>query len=222
MLGRFQSPTQAWASTPAPRCSMLGGLLGSAGRRAWNRSRGGKNARMEMESDYYNVYEAARVLGISPARVRQMLRAGELEGERGEQRVEGVMGPWRLPAGAVHAARSVAGASDAEATVAMQPGEAAITEGATDAAGEAPSETSERLSEGVQELRDKAEALIAGLDSLEGRLEAAEMEQLALKEELGRAEERSEGLRTELEAERKKAGHRDQRGPAWRRWLGGE
>jgi hypothetical protein len=174
------------------------------------------------EADYYNVYEAAPILEISPARVRQMLRAGELEGHRGEPVAEGVPGPWRLPSGAVHAARSVAGAGDAEATVAMSAGEAVVNEGAV---GDAPSETSERLSEGVQDLREKAEALIAGLDKLEGRLEATEMEQLALKGELRRAEERSEGLRVELEAERMRARPVEQRGqgrPAWRRWLGGE
>jgi hypothetical protein len=177
------------------------------------------------EQDYYDVYEAARVLEISPARVRKMLRAGELQGERGERLVEGAPGPWRLPAGAVHAARSVMGVSDAENTVVMPSEGTAAPEGATTAAGDAPSETSERLSEGVQDLREKAEAVIAGLDKLEGRLEAAEMEQLGLKEELRRAEGRSEGLRTELEAERARsagAGEQPgQRGPAWRRWLGG-
>jgi hypothetical protein len=107
---------------------------------------------MAREQDYYDVYEAARVLGISPARVRKMLRAGELPGERGEQLPEGVPGPWRLPAGAgVHAARSVVGVSDAEATVVMPSEGTAAPEGATTAAGDAPSETSERLSEGVQE-----------------------------------------------------------------------
>ena len=182
---------------------------------------------MAWEQDYYDVYEAARVLEISPARVRKMLRAGELQGERGEPVLEGAPGPWRLPAGAVHAARSVAGTGDAEETVALAPGEAASggTEDVEDVAGDAPSETSERLSEGVQDLREKAWTLIAGLDALEGRLEAAEMEQLALKEELRRAEERSEGLRTELEAERARSAGTGQqpgrRGPAWRRWLGG-
>jgi len=95
---------------------------------------------------------------------------------------------------------------------------------ATPASPATPSETSERLSEGVQDLREKAGALIAGLDSLEGRLEAAEMEQLALKEELRWAEERSEGLRAELEEEGSRARPVEQRGqgrPAWRRWLGG-
>ncbi len=180
---------------------------------------------MAWEQDYYDVYEAARVLEIPPARVRKMLRAGELQGERAEPVVEGAPGPWRLPAGAVHAARSVVGVGDAEATVAMPSEGTAAPEGDTATAGDAPSETSERLSEGVQDLREKAGALIAGLDALEGRLEAAEMEQLALKEELRRAEERSEGLRTDLEAERaRSAGTGEQpgqRGPAWRRWLGG-
>ena len=103
--------------------------------------------------------------------------------------------------------------------------ETAAPEGGTTAAGDAPSETSERLSDGVQDLREKAWALIAGLDALEGRLEAAEMEQLGLREELLRAEERSEGLRMELEAERaRSAGTGEQPGQlglAWRRWLGG-
>ena len=181
---------------------------------------------MAWEQDYYDVYEAARVLEIPPARVRKMLRAGELQGERAEPVVEGAPGPWRLPVGAVHAARSVAGATDAEETVAISSeGSASRISGVPEGtAGEAPSETSERLSEGVQDLREKAEAVIAGLDALEGRLEAAEMEQLALKEELRRAEERSEGLRADLEKERSRAGpggQREEARPAWRRWFGG-
>jgi len=181
---------------------------------------------MGWEQDYYDVYEAARLLEVSPARVRQMLRAGELQGERGRPLAEGAPGPWRLPAGVVHAARSVVDSEEVEETVAISPGEAAPG-GAADATSEAPSETSERLSEGVRELREKAEAVIAGLGALEGRLEAAEMEQLALKEELRRAEERSEGLREELERERtpaEPAEPTDQRGqerPVWSRWLGG-
>lgn len=174
---------------------------------------------MSVEADrYYSVYEAARVLGVSPARVRQMLRAGELEGERGEQRIEGVLGPWRLPASSVHAAQE--GGGGEETTVAIS-SEAAAEAEVPGAAEDAPSETSERLSEGVQELREKAEALIADLDSLEGRLEAAEVEQLAQKEALRRAEERSERLRAKLEEERTRAEPPEQRGPAWRRWLGG-
>ena len=51
------------------------------------------------------------------------------------------------------------------------------------------------------------------------------MEQLGLREELRRAEQVSEGLRAELEAERARpvgTGEQPgQRGLAWRRWLGG-
>src|SRR5215211_5805566 len=77
---------------------------------------------MTQEADYYSAHEAARLLGISPARVRQMLRAGELEGERGPERMEGVPGPWRIPSGAVSAykqARQALQAADVEETVAL-------------------------------------------------------------------------------------------------------
>src|SRR5918993_5254384 len=78
---------------------------------------------MMQETDYYTAYEAARLLGLSPARVRQMLRAGELEGERGPERMKGVPGPWRIPADAVSANREEARegrhAADAAETVAL-------------------------------------------------------------------------------------------------------
>ena len=37
-----------------------------------------------MEDDYYTVGQAARLLEVGEARVRQMLRKGQLEGERDE------------------------------------------------------------------------------------------------------------------------------------------
>ena len=177
---------------------------------------------MGTDTDHYSLYEAAQVLGISPARVRQMLRAGELEGERGEQRIEGVMGPWRLPASGVHAARSVVNVGEARGTVVM-PSEGAAAPEVPASGGEThtPSETSERLSEGVQNIREKAETLIADLDALEGRLEATEVEQLAQREALWRAEERVERLRTKLEEERARTEPQEQRGAAWWRWVGG-
>jgi excisionase family DNA binding protein len=33
-----------------------------------------------VEEDFYTVDEAARILKLTPGRIRQMLRAGELEG----------------------------------------------------------------------------------------------------------------------------------------------
>ena len=55
---------------------------------------------MEGKGDYYTVEEAARVLKRTPGRIRQMLRAGELEGIPPEE-TEGR--GWKIPAHAVHA-----------------------------------------------------------------------------------------------------------------------
>ena len=82
-----------------------------------------------------------------------------------------------------------------------------------------PTETSERLSEGVGALRDKAEEILVELDRLEGRLEAAEVEQLALRETASREKARAEGLKAELDGVRSN-GQPEQRAP-WRRLFGG-
>ena len=59
-----------------------------------------------------------------------------------------------------------------------------------------------------------------GFQRLEGRLEAAQILEVALREELRQEKERSEALRAELEKERRVRGHDEPRG-AWRRFLGG-
>ena len=187
---------------------------------------------MAQEADYYTAHEAARLLGISPARVRQMLRAGELQGERGPELPEGVPGPWRIPAGAVSSygeAREAPEAPDeAGETVALPYQDIAssapqVAPGAPSPEGrppkEAPSETSERLSEGVGALRDKIEEILEELDLLESRLEAAEIEHLSVREAAGREKERAESLHTQLEAER--AERREERPDSWRRRLFG-
>jgi hypothetical protein len=169
---------------------------------------------MTHEADYYTAHEAARVLGLSPARVRQMLRAGELQGERGPARMEGVPGPWRIPASAVSAhkeSRQALEAANATETVALPQEEIApATLQDTSRAApeeqrpeeEAPSESTERLSEGVGVLRDKTQEILEELDRLESRLEEAEIEQIALREAAGREKERAEKLQAVLEAER--------------------
>ena len=56
-----------------------------------------------MEEDFYTVDEAARILKLAPGRIRQMLRAGELEGIPPEE--GGGRGPgrgWKIPMHAVH------------------------------------------------------------------------------------------------------------------------
>ena len=181
---------------------------------------------MTQEANYYTAHEVARLLGISPARVRQMLRAGELEGERGPALPEGVPGPWRVPVGAVSAygeGRNALAAADADETVALPPQE--ITPSTPrDAPGvsspeglppeEAPSETSERLSEGVGALRHKAEEIIEELDLLESRLEAAEIEHIAVRDAAGREKERAEKLQAALDAER--SGRQEEHPGSWR------
>ena len=166
---------------------------------------------MAQEGSEYTVDEAARLLALSPARVRQMLRSGELEGERREERIEGVLGPWRIPTEAVHGLRERLHAEAAETTVVLPPGETltdTVSEGSgrllpNERTADTPSEASELLSEGVRDLREKALELLEELQRLEGRLEAAEMQEIALREELRREKGRSEKLREELELERR-------------------
>jgi hypothetical protein len=127
--------------------------------------------------------------------------------------MEGVPGPWRIPAGAVSAyreARQALEAADAAETVALSPQQIAPSapqdaprvwpEGQSPE--DTPSESTERLSEGVGALRDKIEEIIEELDLLESRLEAAEVEHIAVREAASREKERAEKLQAALEAER--------------------
>ncbi len=177
---------------------------------------------MAEEDNHYTVDEAARILELSPACVRQMLRAGELEGERREERIEGVLGPWRIPRRVVHALqegdpgvlqakrRNVCDADTT--TVKLAHGEVIVdtlTEALADeASADVPSEASELLSESVQEIREKVEALGEELGLLESRLELMEITESALRgalrretERADRERERADKLQAELEAE---------------------
>ena len=197
---------------------------------------------MTEESDnYYTIDEAAGLLELSPACVRQMLRAGELEGERRDERVEGVLGPWRIPKHVVHnlqegnpgvlrakrrnvcAADSTTANTPLDETNTSTSAEALVaSEGAS---AETPSEAAELLSESVREVRKKAEVLQEELEVLEGRLESMEITESALREGLQREKERADrereradGLRDELEAER--ARWREELQEFWRRLFG--
>ncbi len=192
-------------------------------------SGGGKYIPME-ETSQYTVDEAAQILELSPACVRQMLRAGELEGERREERIEGVLGPWRIPERAVHAlregdpnvlrAKRRAVCDTDVTTVTLPPGEAPadvlseasseeISEDVPSVSEDLPSEASELLSESVRVVREKVEALREELGVLEGRLEVMEITESTLREDLRREKERADSeqeradqLHTELETER--------------------
>jgi excisionase family DNA binding protein len=52
-----------------------------------------------VEEEFYSVDEAAKILKLTPGRIRQMLRAGELEGVPPEK--SGSRG-WKVPMHAVH------------------------------------------------------------------------------------------------------------------------
>ncbi len=175
----------------------------------------------ERKDGEFGVDEAARILRLSPARVRQMLRSGELEGERREERIEGVLGPWRIPAQAVRAFQERRAAREATAdTVAGVPQSPAGKVTAV-----TPSEASELLSEGVRQLRERVEDLLGELGRLESRLEAAEIQETTLRESLERESERAErerqradGLQAELDAERARR-NEEPRG-TWHRLFG--
>lgn len=152
-----------------------------------------------MDRDFYTVSEAAKILKLTPGRVRQMLRSEELEGTppKGDQR------GWKIPMRAVH---------DRERPGRIErPPE--------------PPESPERLSELEIEVRELRYQL--GLSR--GRLELTEQAQSTLREmvevERRRAEqaeaERTEAqreidaLRSDLDAARQEAAR-----PWWRKLFG--
>jgi excisionase family DNA binding protein len=141
--------------------------------------------------DFYTVEEAAKVLKLTPGRIRQMLRAGDLAGVPPEE--SGGRG-WRIPMHAVH---------DRERPPRVE-------------RPERPVEAPERLSELEVEVRDLRYRL--GLS--EGRLELTERTESTLREERDRLlaerdveRERADKLAAELEEERTKG--------FWRRLFGG-
>jgi len=127
--------------------------------------------------DYYTTGEAARILSVTEARVRQMLGAGELEGSR-----DPVSDRWRIPQHAVHARREH-----------RRPSEAPRTSADAREWIERVTELERELGrlEGRLELTEVAESTLR--ESLERERERAD-----------RLEERTGQLRDELEAEQSK------------------
>src|SRR5829696_116187 len=133
--------------------------------------------------DFYSVDEAARILKLTPGRVRQMLRAGELEGIAPEEGGRGPGRGWQIPMHAVHD-------RDRPARVKRQP---------------EPPEAPEKLSE----LEDEVRELRYRLGLSEGRLELTERTEPTLREERDRLlkerdreRERADQLAAALEEER--------------------
>jgi len=143
--------------------------------------------------DYYTTGEAARILRVTEARVRQMLGAGELEGSR-----DPISDRWRIPQHAVHARRE-----------SRRPTEALRTSADAREWIERVTELERELGrlEGRLQITEVAESTLR--ESLEREKERVERE----RERADRLEEQSEKLRDELEAERSKG--------FWARLFGG-
>jgi hypothetical protein len=144
-----------------------------------------------VEEDFYSVDEAARILKLTPSRIRQMLRASELEGIPPEE--SGGRG-WKIPMHAVHD-------RDRPARVERS--------GAIE-----PPESPERLSDLEVEVRDLRYQL--GLSR--GRIELTEKAESTLRDALERERERADAERDraeKLQAELDRA-----RLPWWRRMFG--
>jgi hypothetical protein len=150
------------------------------------------------EGDYYSVSQAAKVLKVTPGRIRQMLGSGELVGEKDE-----VSGHWKIPAHLVHDRPRPPRVERKSASPAFP------TDTPTEAA-----ESPERLSELEAEVRELRYRL--GLS--EGRLELTEKAESTLRESLEREQERADKEREraeQLQAELDQA-----RRPWWRKFFG--
>jgi hypothetical protein len=126
----------------------------------------------EADSDFYVVKDAARILDVGEHRVRQMLREGELEGER-----DPILDRWKIPKAAVHALR--------EKRPRHKPPEKALGP---------PNEATDLLSV-VRDLERE-------LGRIEGRLQITEVAESTLREQLERERERADRLEAELRDER--------------------
>jgi excisionase family DNA binding protein len=152
-----------------------------------------------VEDDYYTTGEAARILRVTEARVRQMLGAKELEGTR-----DPMTERWHIPQHAVHARLEKRRPLDKPSTQ-----QAADSRKWIERVAELEREVG-RL-EGRLELSEEAES---------ARLQLSEQAESTLREawqrereRADRLEETAEQLRGELEAERSKG--------FWSRLFGG-
>jgi excisionase family DNA binding protein len=123
-----------------------------------------------VEEDFYSVDEAAKILKLTPGRIRQMLRAGELEG--GIPPEEGGGRGWKIPMHAVH---------DRDRPARARPSE--------------PPESPERL----YELEVEVRTLRYELGLSRGRLELTEQAESTLREALERERERADAERERAE-----------------------
>ncbi len=144
------------------------------------------------EGDYYSVDQAARVLKVTPGRIRQMLGSGELDGEKDDN------GRWRIPAHVVHdrprpprveRPRRGDGSEDVSASTSEPPGS----------------------SQNLSEMLDRVSRLERELGRSEGARELEAVARSTLEEQLKRERERADRLEEEL---------RQSRRSWWRKFFG--
>ena len=146
---------------------------------------------MDEGPETYTVEEAARVLGRTPGRIRQMLRAGELSGdhEDGDERK-----PWRVHKWSAHTLRD------------RIQGEQGLSDRARPSGTPSRSPRGPRESpEGASELFRVVQNLQRELGRLEGRLQITETAESTLRADLERERERAQEERARADAERERA-----------------
>ena len=124
--------------------------------------------------DFYSTSETSKLLGITESRVRQLARAGNIEGMRAEE-------GWKLYRYSVHAFRD----------------QRRMEEGPVE-----PRESSASVA--AREWIERVTTLERELGRLEGRLELTEVAESTMRDALEREREENQRLRDELEAERSK------------------
>ena len=141
----------------------------------------GLQPRAHGQDETYSPKEAGRILGITDERIRQMLEAGELEGEKRG-------GRWHVYQWSVHHALRDRGSPRTKKA----------------------SQTSEAASQEAAELRLRVENLQRELGRLEGRLELTEQTESTMREERDRLlqerdreRERADRLEEELRQSRR-------------------
>jgi excisionase family DNA binding protein len=145
--------------------------------------------------EHYSPAEAARILRLTPHRVRQMLNAGDLEGEQ-ESGEKGRR--WRIPKRAVHALLEERPAHRRR-VVRRGAGFMASSGGAA-----GPSERE-------LELEEELKTLNREMGRLEGRLELTELTESTLRAERERLLEDLEREKRRAEIESEKAGELEER-----------
>jgi hypothetical protein len=158
------------------------------------------------EEDAYTAPQAARILGLSDRRVRQMLEAGELGGERDAS------GKWWILQRAVHAALEDRGSPRTRSREQRRAASGAGDAGETPV----PPQGVPGGPESVRELVQRVEDLSYRLGRSEARAELTERAESTLREERDRLareleEERDERRRLAERLERLEGGRRGDR-----------